>query len=77
MECCDPPLSRMPKGEVFTLSGFSVSFLLSFQSLFFTDGRMGLSLSIQRGSGVLLTALHAYQIVSASPGRSAISGLQY
>lgn len=25
MECCDPPLSRMPKGEVFTLSGFSVS----------------------------------------------------
>lgn len=25
MECCDPPLSRMPKGEVFTLSGSSVS----------------------------------------------------
>lgn len=23
MECCNPPLSRMPKGEVFTLSGFS------------------------------------------------------
>lgn len=25
MECCDPPLSRMPKGEAFTQSGFSVS----------------------------------------------------
>lgn len=25
MECCDPPLSRMPKGKVFTLSGFCVS----------------------------------------------------
>lgn len=23
MECCNPPLSRMPKGEAFTLSGFS------------------------------------------------------
>lgn len=23
MECCDPPLSRMPKGEVFTLCAFS------------------------------------------------------
>lgn len=53
-------------------------FLLSFQSLFFTDGRMGLSLSTQRAhSGGLLGALHAYQIISASPGRFAISGLQY
>lgn len=75
MECCDPPLSRMPKGEVFTLSGFPS--LLSFQSLFFTHGRMGLSLSTQRGSGGLLEALHAYQIISASLGRFAISGLQY
>lgn len=23
MECCNPPLSRMPKGEVFTLPGSS------------------------------------------------------
>lgn len=78
MECCDPPLSRMPKGEVFTLSGFSLfPSLLSFQSLFFTHGRLGLSLSTQRGSGGLLGALHAYQIIPASLGRCAISGLQY
>lgn len=51
--------------------------LLSFQSLFFTHGRMGLSLSTQSGSGGLLEALHAYQIISASLGRFAISGLQY
>lgn len=51
--------------------------LLSIQSLFFTDGRLGLSLSTQRSSGGLLGALHAYQIIPASPGRFAISGLQY
>lgn len=78
MECCDPPLSRMPKGEVFILSGFSVfPPLLSIQSLFFTEGRLGLSLSTQRSSGGLLGALHAYQIIPASLGRFAISGLQY
>lgn len=78
MECCDPPLSRMPKGEVFILSGFSVfPPLLSIQSLFFIDGRLGLSLSTQRSSGGLLGALHAYQIIPASLGRFAISGLQY
>lgn len=37
---------------------------------------MGLSLSTQRGSSGLLGALHAYQIILASPGRFAISGLQ-
>lgn len=74
MECCDPPLSRMPKGEVFTLSGFSVSsLLLSIQSLFFTDGRLGLSLSTQKSTTGLFGALHAYQIISASPGRIFLS----
>lgn len=47
MECCDPPLSRMPKGKVFTLaSGFPS--LLSIQSLFFIEGLLGLSLSTAR-----------------------------
>lgn len=50
--------------------------LLSIQSLFFTHGRLGLSLTTQRGSNGLLEALHAYQIIPASPGRFAISGLQ-
>lgn len=50
---------------------------LSFQSPFSTDGRMGLSLSRQWGSGGLLGALHAYQMIPASLGRFAISGLQY
>lgn len=79
MECCDPPLSRMPKGEVFTLSGFSVSsLLLSIQSLFCTDDHLGLSLSTQKSTSGLFGALHAYQIISASPGRIFfISALQY
>lgn len=51
--------------------------LLSIQSLCFTDDRLGLSLSTPRGSSGLLGALHAYQIVPASLGRSSISGLQY
>lgn len=50
---------------------------LSFQSPFSTDGRMGLSLNRQWGSNGLLGALHAYQMISASLGRFAISGLQY
>jgi len=50
---------------------------LSIQSLFFTYGRLGLSLSTQRSSSGLLGALHAYQIIPASPGRFTISGLQY
>lgn len=48
-----------------------------FKALFSTDGRTGLSLSRQWGSNGLLGALHAYQMISASPGRFAISGLQY
>lgn len=74
MECCDPPLSRMPKGEVFTLSGFfASSLLLSIQSLFFTDDRLGLSLSTQKSTSGLFGALHAYQIISASLGRFSLS----
>lgn len=78
MECCDPPLSRMPKGEVFTLSGFSCfPHCCQFKAFSPADGRLGLSLSKRGSSGGLLGALHAYQIIPASPGRFAISGLQY
>lgn len=77
MECCDPPLSRMPKGEPIYRRASVFPSLLSIQSLFLTDGRLGLSLSTQRGSGGLFRALHAYQIIPASLGRFAISGLQY
>lgn len=48
-----------------------------FKAFSFSDGRLGLSLSTLRSSGGLLGALHASQIIPASPGRCAISGLQY
>lgn len=76
MECCDPPLSRMPKGEVFTLSGFSVLFSAVNSKPFLHTQPFGAVTQHTVRQRWLIRALHAYQIILASPGRYAISGLQ-
>lgn len=77
MECCNPPLSRMPKGEVFTLSGFSGCLSAVISKLFLHKWPYGAVTQQTVRPRCLIRSFACISMISASLGRFAISGLQY